>query len=78
MARGMSAKEAEAAAYRWTWRVDMGNVDVAIAKMEQQLTGLPLFVVGISNGAVVAVELARRAPVAALWIASGVPAEVAS
>ena len=53
----------------------MSKVDSAIAKIKQKLTGEPLFVVGISNQGVVAVELARRVEVVGMWIASGVPAE---
>ena len=72
----MTGKAAYAAAQRYTWRTDMSKVDSAIAKIRQQLTGEPLFVVGISNGAVIAVELARQADAVGMWIASGVPAEV--
>ena len=53
----------------------MSKVESAIAKIKHKLTGEPLFVVGISNGAVVAVELARQADVVGMWVASGVPAE---
>ena len=74
--RGMSRKEAELAAWRWTWRVRMDQMEEVLAMVMRSLTGAPLTVIGISNGAAVAVELALRVPVCSMWLASGVPAEV--
>ena len=74
--RGMSREEAELAAWRWTWRVRMDQMEEVLAMVMRSLTGAPLTVIGISNGAAVAAELALRVPVCSMWLASGVPAEV--
>ena len=45
-------------------------------RVPKVLTGEPLLLIGISNGVAVAMELALRHDVVAIWLASGVPAEV--
>ena len=72
----MSREEAALAAWRWTWRVRVDQMEEVLTTVMRSLTGAPLTVIGISNGAAVAAELASRVPVCSMWLASGVPAEV--
>ena len=76
LAKGMDEKAATAAAVRYTWNANMAQVDEAVGKLVAELPDMPLIVVGVSNGAIVASELAIRAHPKALWLASGVPALV--
>ena len=76
LAKGMDEKAATAAAVRYTWNANMAQVDEAVSKLVAKLPDMPLVVVGVSNGAIVASELATRVHPKALWLASGVPALV--
>ena len=55
----------------------MEHIESALDAILSVLSGGPLVVVGISNGCILAVELARRLKMQALclWLASGVPAQ---
>ena len=76
LAKGMDEKAATAAAERYTWNANMAQVDEAVSKLVAKLPDMPLIVVGVSNGAIIASELATRVHLKALWLASGVPALV--
>ena len=70
--------EAKARAHAWTWHADMENVESALEAVIPNLCGGPLVIIGISNGCILAVEMARRIKTQALWLASGVPAQAAA
>ena len=76
MKTSKSRDVAEARARAWTWHANMEDVELGLASITKVLNGAPLAIVGVSNGCVIAVELARRVEAKALWLASGVPAQV--
>ena len=75
MKKDLKESDARARAVAWTWHADMKDVEEALECVAPVLSGAPLIVVGISNGCVPAVELARKFEAQAIWLASGVPAQ---